>query len=268
MLIFSTINEIRNHLSKQSHKKIGFVPTMGGLHQGHLSLIETIKKHCGLVVVSIFVNPAQFGKNEDLTTYPRPLELDKKKLTTLKVDVLFLPTVEVIYPKGASLFIDMGKISTILCGKTRPDFFNGIALVVTKLFNIIQPNIAIFGEKDFQQLFIIKQLVKDLNLNLNIISNKTIREKDGLAMSSRHIYLTPNERKIAPKFYQILKTIKIDTNLKTIENKLSQYFKVDYLEILDSNTLEKTTIDSKEFIVLSAVILGKTRLIDNIFLKK
>lgn len=264
MLIFENINEIKNYLSKQSHKKIGFVPTMGGLHQGHLSLIETIKTHCDLVVVSIFVNPAQFGPTEDLSTYPRPLEADKKKLNTLKIDILFLPTVEIIYPKNSTLFIDMGKISTILCGKTRPDFFNGIALVIAKLFNIIQPDIAIFGDKDFQQLRVIKQLVKDLNFNIKIISGKTIREQDGLAMSSRNVYLTTTERKTAPKFYQILNSVKINSNIKEIKNELSQNFKVDYLEILDSNTLKKITVDSKEIIVISAVVLGKTRLIDNI----
>ena len=264
MLIFSEITPLREYLAKQLDKKIGFVPTMGGLHQGHLSLIEIIKKQCDLVVVSIFVNPAQFGQNEDLSSYPRPLETDKKKLNTLKVDILFLPTTETIYPKDSNLFIDMGYISTILCGKTRPDFFNGIALVISKLFNIIQPDIAIFGEKDHQQLLTIKQLVRDLNFDIKIVSGETSRENDGLAMSSRNVYLTDNQRKIAPKFYQTLKTIKIDSNIEEIKNKLSQNFKVDYLEILDSNTLKKITVDSKEIIVISAVVLGKTRLIDNI----
>jgi pantoate--beta-alanine ligase len=267
MEIFSEIADIRAYLSKQKNKKIGFVPTMGGLHQGHLALVESIKKHCDLVVASIFVNPAQFGDNEDFSTYPRVLESDQEKLKNLNVDVLFLPSVETIYPKDSTLFIDMGKISTLLCGKSRPNFFNGIALVITKLFNIIQPDVAIFGEKDFQQLTLIKQLVRDLNLETKILSCATIREDDGLAMSSRNIYLSESERKIAPSFFQTLKEVKIDSNLKMIEKELSKNFIVDYLKVLDSNTLDKITVDSKEFIVISAVVLGKTRLIDNIIRK-
>ncbi|SFV60158.1 Pantoate--beta-alanine ligase [hydrothermal vent metagenome] len=270
MLIFSDINKLQTYIKQQKKldKTIGFVPTMGGLHKGHLSLVEVAKKQSDIVVVSIFVNPAQFGENEDFDSYPRPIKDDTQKLESLNVDVLFLPDVETIYPKNSSVFIDMGEISKILCGKTRPNFFNGIALVITKLFNIIQPDIAVFGEKDRQQLIMIKQLVIDLNFNIKIISAPTIREKNGLAMSSRNSYLTDKDKKIAPLFYKILSTIKYNDDLKIIKQQLNKYFEVDYLEILDFDTLEKITTNSKRYIVISAVILGKTRLIDNLEVKK
>ncbi len=256
-------------------KTVAFVPTMGGLHQGHLSLIEIAKQKADKVVVSIFVNPTQFGKNEDLDSYPRTLNVDLAVLES-NVDAVFIPNVKQIYPNGISKHIDVGKIGRILCGKTRPHFFNGVAQVVEILFGIVRPNVAVFGQKDYQQLLVIKQMVKNLSLNICIESGEIIREKNNLAISTRNQYLSENEVKIATNLYKILYYIKceilqnkkIDVLKKLAEFDLKQYFKLDYLEVLDANTLRQITDNTHQIIILSAVFLGSVRLIDNIIFKK
>lgn len=278
MPLLTTITEIKSQIAiwKRNNFTIAFVPTMGGLHKGHLSLVKKAAEVADKVIVSIFVNPKQFGENEDFDSYPRDIEEDKKKLADYKVDVIFIPEINIMYHKEYSITIDVGDITKILCGKSRPIFFNGIALVVSKLFNIVRPDIAIFGEKDYQQLQVIKKLVTELNFNIKIISSPIIREEDGLAMSTRNEYLTKQQREIAANFYKILSEtannskaiIKQNKDISSIKkdaiNKLAEYFEVDYLEILDAKTLAKINKNSNNYIVISAVMIGKTRLIDNI----
>ncbi len=269
------ITELVNDWHEQE-KTIAFIPTMGGLHQGHLSLINIAKQKADKVVVSIFVNPAQFDKNEDLDRYPRSLNADLVELEE-NVDSVFIPDVKQIYPNGISKYIDVGMIGRILCGKTRPHFFNGMIQVVEILFEIVRPNIAIFGQKDYQQLLVIKQMVKNLSLDVCIESGEIIREKSGLAMSTRNQYLSENDAKIAANLYRILTYVKhevlqnkkIDVLKKIAEFDLKQHFKLDYLEVLDANTLKQITDNTCQIIILSAVFLGSVRLIDNIiFLKR
>jgi pantoate--beta-alanine ligase len=256
-------------------KAVAFVPTMGGLHQGHLSLIDIAKQKADKVVVSIFVNPTQFSKNEDLDSYPRTLNADLAALST-NVDGVFIPDVKQIYPNGISKHIDVGTIGHILCGKTRPHFFNGVAQVVEILFGIVRPDVAVFGQKDYQQLLVIKQMVKNLSLDICIESGETIREKSGLAVSTRNQYLSKSETKIAANLYktlayikrEILQNKKIDDLKQWAEFDLKQHFKLDYLEILDANTLKQITSNTHQIIILSAVLLGSVRLIDNIIFKK
>ncbi|WP_190600756.1 pantoate--beta-alanine ligase [Candidatus Vesicomyidisocius sp. SY067_SCS001] len=269
------ITELVNDWHEQE-KTIAFIPTMGGLHQGHLSLIDIAKQKADKVVVSIFVNPAQFDKNEDLDRYPRSLNADLIELEE-NVDSVFIPDVKQIYPNGISKHIDVGMIGRILCGKTRPHFFNGMIQVVEILFEIVRPNVAIFGQKDYQQLLVIKQMVKNLSLDICIESGEIIRERSGLAMSTRNQYLSDNDVKIAANLYRILTYVKnevlqnkkIDVLKKMAEFDLKQHFKLDYLEVLDANTLKQITDNTCQIIILSAVFLGSVRLIDNIiFLKR
>ncbi|ABL02178.1 pantothenate synthetase [Candidatus Ruthia magnifica str. Cm (Calyptogena magnifica)] len=256
-------------------KTVAFVPTMGGLHQGHLSLIDIAKQKADKVIVSIFVNPAQFSKNEDLDSYPRTINAD---LTALKVNVdgVFIPNIKQIYPKGISKYIDVGKIGQILCGRTRPHFFNGVAQVVEILFGIVRPDVAVFGQKDYQQLLVIKQMVKNLSLNICIESGEIIREKSGLAMSTRNQYLSKNEAKIATNLHktlsyfkhEILQNKKVYVLNELAKLDLKQHFKIDYLEVLDANNLKQITDNTHQIVILSAVFLGSVRLIDNIIFKK
>ncbi len=256
-------------------KAVAFVPTMGGLHQGHLSLIDIAKQKADKVVVSIFVNPTQFSKNEDLDSYPRTLNADLAALSA-NVDGVFIPDVKQIYPNDINKHIDVGTIGQILCGKTRPHFFNGVAQVVEILFGIVRPDVAVFGQKDYQQLLVIKQMVKNLSLDICIESGETIREKSGLAVSTRNQYLSESETKIAANLYktlayikrEILQNKKINGLKQWAEFDLKQHFKLDYLEILDANTLKQITSNTHQIIILSAVLLGSVRLIDNIIFKK
>lgn len=248
---------------------------MGNLHAGHLELIKEAQKISEHVVVTIFVNPLQFGPNEDFSRYPRTLSEDSEKLRTLNVPILFAPEIKDIYPEETNhTKVLVPCLSEDLCGKFRVGFFEGITTVVLKLFNIVQPDTAVFGEKDFQQLFIIRKMVNDLNLPIKIISVPTVREKDGLAMSSRNQYLNREERILAPKLYQALLGIQ-DGLQKGIEPKqliadaiefLRAEFNVDYLSIRNRNTLELPQENDKELILLAAAWLGKARLIDNISL--
>jgi len=278
MKIFKKISEIKSHIQKlKSEKKIiSFVPTMGFLHEGHLSLIDEAKKNSDIVVVSIFVNKKQFNDVNDFKNYPKNLETDIKKLESKKTGILFCPDDEEIYQNNnEKIDFDFNPLANNLCGKYRENHFEGVALIVKKLFDIVKPNIAIFGQKDFQQLQIIKKLVRDFNLNIKIISAPIVREATGLAMSSRNSRLSKEESKKAAEIYRILQLIKkeiledknLELVLKKYKKELLKYFdKIDYLEICDEENLQiikqfNKKINSRIFI---AVFLGKVRLIDNI----
>ena len=256
---------------------IGFVPTMGYLHEGHLSLMRIARQKTDILVVSIFVNPSQFAPHEDLDTYPRALDQDIELLESVECDVLFLPTTEMMYPSGYKTWIVMDEIMEKLCGKSRSAFFRGVATVVTKLFNSINPHVAVFGQKDAQQALIIKRLVADLNMNIEIVIGPLIREADGLAMSSRNAYLSSTERndalilnqalRLGKKLIQegILSRIEIIRQLESmIESKPSA--RLDYIEIVHGETLEEVSGFSGLILLALAVSIGKTRLIDNILI--
>jgi pantoate--beta-alanine ligase len=256
-------------------KTIGFVPTMGALHEGHLSLVRRSKGENDVTVVSIFVNPIQFGPKEDFRQYPRDREGDLSKLSTLNVDTVFIPEGDEMYPEGFSAFINMGHIGEILCGVSRPGHFNGVATVVAKLFNIVMPDKAYFGQKDFQQTMVIKKLVKELNFDIDIIVCPTVRESDGLAMSSRNSYLSQEERKAATILYRALKhgekLIGMSMNdlsqvKKEIESVIKSELgaKIEYVEIVDPQSLEEIKKIKKPAVICLAVKIGKTRLIDNL----
>lgn len=263
--------------AKLAGKRIAFVPTMGNLHEGHLSLVTSAKAHADIVVASIFVNPKQFGPNEDFASYPRTLDADCQKLKQNNTDILFLPSTETLYPEGADVVtqVSVPKLSQPHCGAHRPGHFTGVATVVAKLFNIVEPDYAMFGEKDFQQVAVIKKMVKDLNMPLEVISHPTVREADGLALSSRNGYLTPKEREIAPHLYATLEKLKddyqtiADANLRQLEKTASSLleeksFKPEYLTICKADSLEVATGHSDNLVVLVAAYLGNTRLIDNL----
>ncbi|MFP3206069.1 MAG: pantoate--beta-alanine ligase [Hydrogenobaculum sp.] len=257
---------------KQQFKTIGFVPTMGYLHEGHMSLVKASKNMCDITVVSIFVNPKQFGPKEDYSRYPRNLERDLKLLEEAKIDMVFIPDVDTIYPEGFSTTINIGPLADILEGTFRPGHFDGVCTVVTKLFNIVKPDKAFFGEKDYQQLKIIQKLVKDLNLDIEIVPIPTKREEDGLAMSSRNAYLNQEERRRASSIYRFLLKAKeaFEKGIKDTD-KIIEYAKavldvdvIDYIKIVDKETLEEKTTPSKYDRILIAVRIGSTRLIDNV----
>lgn len=260
---------------KEKGKTIGFVPTMGYLHEGHLSLIRIAHKQSDFVVCSIFVNPIQFGQNEDFNRYPRDLKRDERLLSREKVDLLFYPSVKEMYAEDHKTYVEVSELSSILCGKSRPGHFRGVGTVVLKLFNIVQPDIAVFGEKDYQQAVIIQKMVKDLNLDIKIIIGPIVREDDGLAMSSRNTYLNPEERKNAAVIYQALKWAKESfhkENIKSPEyiiNQMRQMIEakngiVDYIAVVDKKDLSPVRFIKKGDRILIAVFFGKTRLIDNI----
>lgn len=257
-------------------KVIAFVPTMGNLHDGHLQLVREAKKQADIVVVSIFVNPLQFGPDEDLDAYPRTLEQDKAALDALGVDVVFTPQVKDIYPRGLEqqTFVEVPGISYMICGASRPGHFRGVATIVCKLFNMVQPNLAFFGEKDFQQVQVIKAMVTDLSMNLRIIGVPTVREADGLAMSSRNGYLSADERKIAPTLYKVMSETadQIELGRRDFSRLISEAkaaltdagFKVDYVEIRAAENLLHPSHEDVHLVILAAAFLGRTRLIDNL----
>lgn len=257
-------------------KIIGFVPTMGNLHQGHLNLVREAKKLCDIVVVSIFVNPIQFGEGEDFENYPRTLEQDSHLLADVGCDIIFAPSVEQMYGKHPRLTnISVAGITDDLCGQSRPGHFDGVAVVVTKLFNIVQPNVAFFGQKDYQQLAVIRQLVQDLNLPIDIIGVPIARDHDGLALSSRNGYLSETERQIAPTIYQSLKLaeqqLHQNVELADVLNELNSRliaagFVVDYVEARQPNLQPIEQFD-RDLVLFVAAKLGKTRLIDNLQVK-
>ena len=262
--------------ARKEGKIIGFVPTMGYLHEGHLSLIRIARKRCDLLVVSIFVNPTQFGPNEDLNSYPRDFERDSKLCEKEGVDVIFAPSAEEMYPDSYSTWVEVkGSITEVLCGAFRPGHFRGVTTVVAKLFNIVQPHFAVFGQKDAQQLVVIKKMTRELNFPVEIVAAPTVREKDGLAMSSRNEYLNENERKVAPKIYQSLilaknMLLRGERDTEKIKNEMRKFLesakliKVQYIDIVDADTLEPLKNARGRVMVALAAFLGKARLIDNI----
>ena len=282
MQIIKTVSELRKTLKNQTNigQKIGFVPTMGNLHAGHIHLVDVAKQHSDYIVVSIFVNPLQFSPTEDLANYPRTLEADCEKLAAAGCDIVFAPSVAEMYADfdgknlNQSITIMPPPIANVLCGATRLSHFAGVATVVMKLFNMVQPDVAVFGKKDFQQLFIIKQLVKQFNLPIEIIAGETVREASGLAMSSRNVYLTETERAAASQLNRALQhmaqEIKVgkctfNAIIKTAMNALnSKGWAVDYIAICDTKTLLPAQESDRNLVVLGAAKLGKTRLIDNI----
>lgn len=264
---------------KKKGNKIGFVPTMGALHFGHLSLVRRANQISHNTIVSIFVNPLQFGANEDFDKYPRDLTKDAEALKELNVDYIFAPEINGIYPEGFSTEIINSTLGNILCGKSRPGHFKGVLTIVAKLFNIIQPDFAIFGQKDYQQLILIKRMVQDLNFPVEIVSCPIVRESDGLAMSSRNSYLSPEERKAATILYKSLQLAEEmvengETNLELIKKEVSKMIssqplaKIDYVETVHPHTLEAVSSLKGEAVLLLAVYIGQTRLIDNVILKE
>lgn len=281
MQIIKTVKELRAVVksAKKEGKTVGFVPTMGFLHDGHMSLVDYAKQDNDFVVVSIFVNPTQFGENEDLDAYPRDVEGDTAKLKARDVDVLFFPSVEEMYPNGYSTYVNVeGEMTGVLCGSSRPGHFRGVATIVTKLFNMVSPDNAYFGQKDAQQVSVIERMVRDLNMDLNIIPCPIYREADGLAMSSRNTYLNAQERKDALVLSQSLFEAKerIEqgerTSKKIIDGivdkiKTIDYAIIDYVEIVDALTLNKIETLEGEILIALAVKIGKPRLIDNMRLE-
>ena len=262
--------------ARSTKKLIGFVPTMGNLHEGHLTLVRAAKKICDVVVVSIFVNPIQFGAGEDFDSYPRTLEQDSRLLADVDCDIIFAPSVEQMYGTQPRLTnISVGQITDDLCGQSRPGHFDGVAVVVTKLFNIVQPNFAFFGEKDYQQLAVIRQFVRDLNMPLEVMGVAIARAEDGLALSSRNGYLSEENRQKAPTIYQSLKAAEqsLQTGtaladvLANIKATLTQAgFVVDYVEAR-TPALQKLDAFDQDVVLFVAAKLGATRLIDNLKVK-
>ncbi len=277
MQIIKTIKEMQeiSRSLRVEGKSIGFVPTMGALHDGHLSLVRRSRNECDITVVSIFINPTQFGPNEDFDRYPRDTEGDLNKLKPIGVDAVFMPEVREMYQEGSLINVDVGDIGRVLCGKSRPGHFNGVATVVTKLFNIVMPERAYFGQKDFQQSAIIKKLVRELNFDIEIVVCPTVRESDGLAMSSRNVYLNDKERRSATILYKALKLgkdlilSKGITDASIIKREMvglittESLARIDYVEIVDTGDLHSVKEITLPVALCVAVWIGETRLIDN-----
>ncbi len=273
-----TVRELRAAIARAraEGKRIGFVPTMGNLHSGHVALVEKASQRADFVVTSIFVNPLQFGPNEDLAKYPRTLAADQEKLVSAGCHLLFAPTPEEMYPQGMDdqTRIRVPVVSEGLCGGSRPGHFEGVATVVTKLFNMVQPDLAIFGEKDFQQLAVIRKLVRDLNLPVQIFGEPTVRADDGLALSSRNGYLSAEQRQVAPQLFATLKDMADSIcggrddfsrlTLDGLKHLEKAGFRPDYLEIREAGSLRPAQAGDKELVILVAAYLGTTRLIDNL----
>lgn len=256
---------------------IAFVPTMGNLHEGHLALVHAAHRHADKVIASIFVNPMQFGLSEDIDNYPRTLDQDKASLTKVNTDLLFTPTADIIYPKGVgeNSYVEVPNISDLYCGASRPGHFRGVATVVCKLFNLVQPDVACFGSKDYQQLQVIQTMVEDLSMPVEIIPVEIIREESGLAMSSRNGYLTPDELAIAPALYQTLQWLNTELRkshqprdyaaliMQASEKIDNAGLKTDYINLCNAKTLAPATPNDQNIVILAAAYLGKARLIDN-----
>ena len=260
---------------RQSGKIIGFVPTMGYLHDGHLSLIHIARQRADVVIISIFVNPTQFGQNEDLGKYPRDLKRDEKLAVEAGTDIIFYPSEENMYPGGYRTYVSVEKITEVLCGASRPNHFRGVTTVCAKLFNTVKPHFAVFGQKDAQQAVVIQRMVTDLNLELEIVVGPIVREKDGLAMSSRNTYLTPDQRQDALSLYQSLHLARSmidggerDTGIlikamqELIQSKNNT--RVDYIQIVHPETLQSLDRIQENALIALAVFVGDTRLIDNL----
>ncbi|EHS2433004.1 pantoate--beta-alanine ligase [Salmonella enterica subsp. enterica serovar Kentucky] len=277
MLIIETLPLLRQHIRRlrQEGKRVALVPTMGNLHDGHMKLVDEAKARADVVIVSIFVNPMQFDRPDDLVRYPRTLQEDCEKLNKRKVDYVFAPAVEEIYPQGleGQTYVDVPGLSTMLEGASRPGHFRGVSTIVSKLFNLIQPDIACFGEKDFQQLALIRKMVADMSYDIEIVGVPIIRDKDGLALSSRNSYLTAEQRKIAPGLHNVMNSIaekliagnrELQEVIAIAEQELNDKgFRADDIQIRDADTLQELTETSKRAVILAAAWLGQARLIDN-----
>ncbi len=277
MIIIETLPMLRQQIRRwrQEGKRIALVPTMGNLHDGHMTLVDEARARADVVVVSIFVNPMQFDRPDDLARYPRTLQEDSEKLTRRGVDLVFAPAPAAVYPQGLEqqTYVDVPGISSILEGASRPGHFRGVSTIVSKLFNLVQPDLACFGEKDYQQLALIRKMVADMGYDIDIIGVPTVRAKDGLALSSRNGYLTAEERKIAPQLSKIMNALAqqlangerhVETLLEqTAEQLRATGFTPDELFIRDADSLQPLTVDSQRAVVLMAAWLGKARLIDN-----
>ncbi len=277
MLTIETLPLLRQQIRRlrMEGKRVALVPTMGNLHDGHMKLVDEAKARADVVIVSIFVNPMQFDRPEDLARYPRTLQEDSEKLNKHKVDLLFAPSVQEIYPNGTEThtYVDVPSLSTMLEGASRPGHFRGVATIVSKLFNLVQPDIACFGEKDFQQLALIRKMVADMGFDIEIVGVPIMRAKDGLALSSRNGYLTAEQRKIAPGLYKVLSSIA--DKLQAGERDLNEIiaiagqelnekgFRSDDIQIRDADTLLEISENSKRAVILVAAWLGDARLIDN-----
>jgi pantoate--beta-alanine ligase len=278
VLIIETIPLLRQQIRRwrQEGKRIALVPTMGNLHDGHMKLVDDAKSRADIVITTIFVNPMQFDRPDDLTRYPRTLQEDCEKLNRRKVDLVFAPAPADIYPKGldSQTFVEVPGLSTMLEGASRPGHFRGVSTIVSKLFNMVQPDIACFGEKDFQQLAVIRKMVADMGYDIEIIGVPTVRAKDGLALSSRNGYLTAEQRKIAPGLHKVMQSLadKLRAGERDTEEMLAiaatelneKGFRSDDLQIRDADTLLELNVESKRAVVLMAAWLGQARLIDNI----
>jgi len=265
--------------ARSENKTIGFVPTMGALHEGHLSLLHRAKNECDVVILSIFVNPTQFLPNEDFERYPRDLIRDSRLAQEIGTDALFAPSVEEMYPNGCLTSIDVPELSNRLEGAIRPGHFRGVATICAKLFHIVQPHRAYFGQKDYQQYKIVDRMVHDLNLTLTVVSSPIIREPDGLALSSRNVYLSQEERRVASTLYKSLQVAEAlfhegENNAETLEESARSVLRkepliqVQYMELVDTETLDRIqTVESKA-VLLAAIKLGSTRLIDNVILSR
>ena len=277
MLIIEPLPLLRQQIRRlrMEGKRVALVPTMGNLHDGHMKLIDEAKARADVVVVSIFVNPMQFDRPEDLARYPRTLQEDCEKLNKRKVDLVFAPSVKEIYPNGTEThtYVDVPGLSTMLEGASRPGHFRGVSTIVSKLFNLVQPDIACFGEKDFQQLALIRKMVADMGFDIEIIGVPIMRAKDGLALSSRNGYLTAEQRKIAPGLYKVLSSIadKLQAGERDLDEIIAiagqelneKGFRADDIQIRDADTLLEVSENSKRAVILVAAWLGDARLIDN-----
>lgn len=277
MLIIETLPLLRQQIRRlrMEGKRVALVPTMGNLHDGHMKLVDEAKARADVVVVSIFVNPMQFDRPEDLARYPRTLQEDCEKLNKRKVDLVFAPSVKEIYPNGTEThtYVDVPGLSTMLEGASRPGHFRGVSTIVSKLFNLVQPDIACFGEKDFQQLALIRKMVADMGFDIEIVGVSIMRAKDGLALSSRNGYLTAEQRKIAPGLYKVLSSIadKLQAGERDLDEIIAiagqelneKGFRADDIQIRDADTLLEVSENSKRAVILVAAWLGDARLIDN-----
>ncbi|EFN4308044.1 pantoate--beta-alanine ligase [Escherichia coli] len=277
MLIIETLPLLRQQIRRlrMEGKRVALVPTMGNLHDGHMKLVDEAKARADVVVVSIFVNPMQFERPEDLARYPRTLQEDCEKLNKRKVDLVFAPSVKEIYPNGTEThtYVDVPGLSTMLEGASRPGHFRGVSTIVSKLFNLVQPDIACFGEKDFQQLALIRKMVADMGFDIEIVGVPIMRAKDGLALSSRNGYLTAEQRKIAPGLYKVLSSIadKLQVGERDLDEIITiagqelneKGFRADDIQIRDADTLLEVSETSKRAVILVAAWLGDARLIDN-----
>jgi len=281
MLLASSPIELRHQIKvwKQAGETIAFVPTMGNLHSGHISLVTEAKKHASKVVVSIFVNPLQFNNPDDLTNYPRTLEEDSDQLKNEGVDLLFTPTPDIMYPKGleAQTFVEVPYLTGVFCGESRPGHFRGVSTIVNKLFNLVVPDVACFGMKDYQQLQIIKLMVEDLSLDIKVIGVETVRTEHGLAKSSRNGYLTQQELDIAPLLYKTMKMIEthvssgVDINEALEQAKAflaSTPLETDYLHVQRADNLSTPSQGDTKLVILAAAYLGNARLIDNLVFER